>query len=105
MSFDLLEPLERRTLFTVPTGFIDKTLITGLTSPTAETVAPDARLFVCEKSGTLRVVRNGQLLPTPFLSVPVDTAVERGLNGVALDPNLAANGFVYVYYTTADPAH
>ena len=101
-----LEPLEPRTLFTtLPIGYIDRTIVTGLTASTAETVALDGRLFVCEKDGTLRVIQNGRLLSTPFLSLSVDTFSERGLDGVALDPNFATNGFVYVYYTTSDPAH
>lgn len=100
------EPLESRTLLTaVPAGFTDQTIVTGLTAPTSEVVAPDGRLFVAEKGGSLRIVQNGQLLATPFLTVPVDTFSERGLDGVVLDPNFATNGFVYVYYTTADPAH
>ena len=56
-------------------------------------------IFDFGKGGTLRVVKNGVLLPTPFLSITVDQAGERGLLGVALDPQFAANRFVYVYYT------
>jgi glucose/arabinose dehydrogenase len=63
------------------------------------TVAPDGRVFVAEQGGALRVVQNGTLLPTPFVSLTVDSSGERGLVGVALDPNFAANGFVYVYHT------
>src|SRR5262249_14377167 len=60
---------------------------------------PDGRVFVAEQGGTLRVIQNGTLLTTPFLSVNVDSNGERGLVGVALDPNFETNGFVYVYYT------
>ena len=101
-----MESLEGRTLLTVvPAGYIDKTIVSGLGPTTAETVAPDGRLFICEKDGHLRIVSNGQVLSAPFLTVPVDTFSERGLDGIALDPNFAANGYVYVYYTTADPSH
>ncbi len=68
--------------------------------------APDGRLFVCEQGGRLRVIKNGALLTTPFLTVSVSSNGERGLLGVAFDPNFASNGYVYVYYTTsvfADP--
>ena len=99
-----VDPLEPRLLFTtLPTGFVDTTVVTGLTVPTAQTVAPDGRLFVAEKGGTLRIVQNGKLQSAPFLTLAVDTFSERGLDGVALDPKFASNGFVYVYYTTADP--
>ena len=59
------------------------------------------RIFVAEKGGTLGVGQNGSVLATPFLTVNVNTASERGLVGVTLDPNVASDGFVYVYYTTS----
>lgn len=89
---------------TVPTGFADETLVTGLSNPTAMAFAPDGRLFVCQQGGQLRVVKNGALLPTPFLTVTVSSSGERGLLGVTFDPNFATNGFVYVYYTATSPA-
>ncbi|HEY0320710.1 MAG TPA: PQQ-dependent sugar dehydrogenase [Pyrinomonadaceae bacterium] len=68
--------------------------------------APDGRLFVCQQGGQLRVIKNNALLATPFLTVNVDSAGERGLLGVAFDPNFSTNGFVYIYYTTAtSPQH
>jgi uncharacterized protein (TIGR03437 family) len=83
---------------TLPTGFAE-TSITGLPSPTAMEFAPDGRLFVCLQGGQLRVIKNGVLLATPFLSLTVDGAGERGLLGVTFDPNFQSNNFVYVYYT------
>jgi len=68
--------------------------------------APDGRLFVCLKDGQLRVIKNGVLLATPFVTLTVDNAGERGLLGVAFDPNFATNNFVYVYYTVpGSPSH
>jgi glucose/arabinose dehydrogenase len=61
--------------------------------------APDGRIFVAQQAGELRVIENGALLSAPFLTLPVDSSGERGLLGVAFDPNFAANHFVYVYYT------
>src|SRR5688500_5506401 len=82
---------------TVPAGFSDAVYVAGLSSPTSMAFAPDGRLFVCEKGGTLRVVSAaGALLPTPFLTLAVETGGERGVEGVAFDPQFAANGFVYV---------
>ena len=63
--------------------------------------APDGRLFICERSGALRVYKNGQLLTQPFLSVPTLADGERGLLSVTFDPDFATNGFVYIYYTSA----
>jgi glucose/arabinose dehydrogenase len=77
-----------------------------MANPTAMAIAPDGRIFVCQQTGELRVIRDSTLLPTPFLTLSVDSAGERGLLGVAVDPNFAVNQYVYVYYTTAEaPIH
>jgi glucose/arabinose dehydrogenase len=89
---------------TVPTGFTDTLVAGNLTNATAMAIAPDGRIFVCLQNGSLRVVKNGALLPAPFLSVTVEATGERGLLGVAFDPNFASNNFVYVYYTATSPA-
>jgi glucose/arabinose dehydrogenase len=88
---------------TVPSGFTDSPVASGLTNPTAMALAPDGRIFVCEQGGTLRVIKNGVLLATPFLTVTVDSSGERGLLGVAFDPNFASNQLVYIYYTATTP--
>jgi len=90
---------------TLPTGFTE-TQISGLSGPTAMEFAPDGRLFVCLQGGQLRVIKNGALLTTPFVTISVDSTGERGLLGVAFDPNFASNNFVYVYYTVStSPRH
>jgi glucose/arabinose dehydrogenase len=66
-------------------------------------LAPDGRIFVCQQGGALRVIKNGVLLATPFLTVPVDSTGERGLLGVALDPNFVSNQLIYIYYTATTP--
>ena len=88
---------------TVPSGFTDSVVAGGLTNPTAMALAPDGRIFVCQQGGALRVIKNGALLPTPFLTVTVDSSGERGLLGVAFDPNFVSNQLVYVYYTATTP--
>jgi glucose/arabinose dehydrogenase len=84
----------------LPTGFSETLVASGMSSPTAFAFAPDGRLFVCQQNGQLRVIKNGALLTTPFVSLSVDSAGERGLLGIAFDPDFAANQWVYVYYTT-----
>jgi glucose/arabinose dehydrogenase len=84
-------------------GFTEIQVASGLASPTAMAFAPDGRLFVCQQGGQLRVIENGALLPTPFVSVVVNSSGERGLLGVAFDPNFTSNRFVYVYYTATTP--
>ncbi len=63
--------------------------------------APDGRLFVWQKNGVVRIIKNGVLLPTPFidLSAKVNTFDDRGIWGLAFDPDFATNGYVYMTYT------
>src|SRR5215212_1110602 len=90
---------------TLPPGFTE-TSINGLSNPTAMEIAPDGRIFVCQQTGQLRVIKNGSLLATSFVDLAVDSSGERGLLGVAFDPLFAQNQFVYVYYTTSSaPVH
>lgn len=89
---------------TVPAGFTDTVVASGLTNPTAMALAPDGRIFVCQQNGALRVIKNGALLPTPFLTVTVDSSGERGLLGIAFDPNFVSNQLVYIYYTATAPS-
>jgi glucose/arabinose dehydrogenase len=86
----------------LPQGFTRTTFASGLGGlGTAMAFAPDGRLFVCQQNGALRVVKNGALLSTPFVTVTTSATGERGLLGVAFHPNFSSNGWVYVYYTTA----
>jgi uncharacterized repeat protein (TIGR03806 family) len=87
----------------LPRGFSWTEVASGITGATALAVAPDGRVFVCEQTGALRVVKDGKLLERPFLRVEVDSWWERGLIGVAPDPNFAKNGFVYVCYVAKAP--
>jgi len=89
---------------TVPSGFTDAVVAGGLNTPTAMAIAPDGRIFVCQQGGALRVIKNGALLPTPFVTVTVDSSGERGLLGIAFDPNFGSNQLVYIYYTATTPA-
>jgi glucose/arabinose dehydrogenase len=63
--------------------------------------APDGRLFVWQKNGVVRVIKNGQLLAAPFidLNAKVNTFEDRGFWGLAFDPQFAQNGYVYLSYT------
>jgi putative heme-binding domain-containing protein len=87
----------------LPPGCTALKVAAGLTGATALAVAPDGRVFVCEQTGALRVVRHDRLLPAPLLTVPVDSRWERGLIGVCLDPAFEANGYIYITYVTAEP--
>ncbi len=87
----------------MPGGFTrDATFVTGLSTATAFTQLPDGRLLVAQQTGALRVVKNNALLPTPMLTLAVDSFNERGLLGVTPHPNFASNGWIYIYYTTTE---
>jgi glucose/arabinose dehydrogenase len=83
-------------------------IVTGLVEPVFVTAAPgDAtRLYVLERTGAIRVVRDGQLLPEPFLDLRarVATANEEGLVGLAFHPEFQENGRFFIQYALLDPA-
>ena len=81
-----------------PSGFTDEVVWTGLTNPTAVRFAPDGRAFVAEKSGLIKVF-DGLTDPTPTVFADLRTKVhnfwDRGLLGLALDPNFPTRPYVY----------
>jgi glucose/arabinose dehydrogenase len=91
----------------LPPGFTETQFGSNLSGrPTAMEFAPDGRLFVCLQTGQVRVIKNGSLLPTPFVDIAVDSSGERGLLGITFDPNFPTNHYLYVYYTVStSPIH
>ncbi|MFC3110583.1 PQQ-dependent sugar dehydrogenase [Undibacterium arcticum] len=82
-----------------------QTVATGLSSPLFLTApSADARLFIVERPGRIRIVQDGALLPIAFLDIRNRTTVdgERGVLSLAFDPQYASNGFFYVYFTDLD---
>ena len=86
---------------TVPVGLQE--VASGLSFPLYLTapVGDPSRLFIVEKGGAIRVIKDGALLPTPFLDLTakVSTGGEQGLLGLAFDPEYATNGRFVVHYT------
>src|SRR5688572_19167436 len=97
------------TAFALPSGFTKTRVVSGLSKPTAMAFAADGRIFVAERGtsvdgvGKIRIIKNGTLLGTPFVRINTDVSGpspnERGLLGIAIDPDFASNKYVYVYYT------
>ena len=77
----------------------------GLQGPVDLVHAGDGsgRLFVVEKDGTIRIIKDGEVLIEPFLEIEDRTSKggERGLLGLAFHPNYADNGLFYINYTNA----
>jgi glucose/arabinose dehydrogenase len=86
---------------TTPPGFTDQ-FLASVSRPTALAFTPDGRLLVANQDGKLRVYENGALRTNPALDISANICSpngSRGLLGVAVDPNFAANNYIYIYYT------
>ena len=82
--------------------------VTGLTQPVALAATPDTsgRMCIVERTGRIRILQNGALLPEPLLDLTgqVATSGEMGLLGVAFHPLFASNGVFFVHYNAPDRA-
>ena len=75
-----------------------QTVAKNLTIPWSIDWTPDGTMLFTERDGHLRVVKDGQLLEDPLLSLGVG-GVEGGMLGIAVDPNYLENNYIYIYYT------
>ncbi|HEX2133818.1 MAG TPA: PQQ-dependent sugar dehydrogenase [Actinophytocola sp.] len=86
----------------IPPGFTDTAVISGLSSPTNAAFAPNGRLFVTEKSGLIKTF-DSIADTTPTLTADLRTQVQdfwdRGLLGLAIDPQFPTRPYLYVLYT------
>ncbi len=97
-------------------GWQLETFVEEITFPVAMAFAPDGHLFVVERfvgtaqpiTGTIRVVSpDGEVQAAPFVTLTLANSTphaEKGLLGLALDPNFAANGYLYTYRTAPPDA-
>jgi len=86
----------------VPQGFQESVVVNGLTQPTSVEFAGDGRVFVAEKSGLIKVFSSlDDATPTTFadLRTKVHDWADRGLLGMALDPDFPTRPYVYALYT------
>ena len=93
---------QARAALAVPAGFQQKAVITGLTNPTNVQFSPDGRVFVAEKGGVIKMYDSlTDTTPTVYadLRAEVYNFWDRGLLGLALDPDFPADPKVYVLYT------
>ena len=96
--------IESAQQFPDPTAYEWKPLVEGLDRPVDLQSAQDGtgRLFIIEKYGAIRIFKDGQLSPQPFLNIDDrvnDDSNEMGLLGLAFHPNFEQNGYFYVNYT------
>ena len=103
----IVERLEGRALLaTLPPGFSETAVATGLSSATAMEFAPNGDLWVLEQTGAVKRFRPNN--PTADVvgnisSLGLDSSGERGLLGIAFDPQYATTKQVYLYYTATSP--
>ena len=102
----LLSPFKANAVATLPSGFQESVVLSGLFRPTNVEFSNDGRIFVAEKSGLIKVFDDlSDTTPTTFadLRTNVNTYGDRGLLGLAVDPNFPTNPYVYVLYTYDAP--
>jgi glucose/arabinose dehydrogenase len=92
------------TTFPNPAEFNWTPYLAGITRPTDLTAPNDGsgRIFILEQAGIVRVARDGEFLPEPFLDIQArvgDQANEQGLLGLAFHPEYADNGYFFINYT------
>ena len=89
----------------VPPGFRVEGITGNLEWPTTFTFAPDGRVFIAEKAGRVKIWKDGVLYARPLIDIrdEVNNFVDRGLIGMALDPNFAQNGWLYLAYAWDAP--
>jgi glucose/arabinose dehydrogenase len=102
-------PTPELSLTTAPVEEVGKaiyraeTFATGVGFATAMDFAPDGRLFVGEKNGSVRYIDTSGKISDPVLTLSnIDTSGERGLLGFTLDPSFAETGYFWMFYTLKD---
>ncbi len=100
ISFGLIGSSGHRTTESVFIGFDRAVVATGLNSPVDFRFLPDGRIVVAEKGGAIKVVEDGTA-NAPLITLSVNSLGERGVSGLAVDPDFATNGNLYVAYTTS----
>lgn len=106
VSFGLIGSPGHTTTRTVDIGFQRTQIVSvpnvpNLNGPVDFRFLPDGRMILAEKFGAIRVVDDG-VLGEPLIILPTLTGIEKGVNGIEVDPDFANNGYLYVAYTTLD---
>ena len=85
-------------------GFFAESVVADAEVPVKLARAPDGRVFYNELStGQVRVIgADGVLRATPFASIDVQSGAERGLIGIAIAPDFATSGHVFVFASTPE---
>ncbi|MCB0925191.1 MAG: PQQ-dependent sugar dehydrogenase [Mycobacterium sp.] len=106
MTFGLIGSPGHSTTRTVDIGFQRTQIVSvpnvpNLNGPVDFRFLPDGRIVLAEKFGAIRLVDDG-VLGEPLIVLPTLTGIEKGVNGIEVDPDFEHNGYLYVAYTTLD---
>jgi glucose/arabinose dehydrogenase len=84
-------------------GFVDTQALGSLSEPTGVAFLPTGRLLAIQKGGALKIqTAVGATTSSTLITLGVCTDGEMGLLGIATDPNVATNGYIYLYRTRSD---
>ena len=88
----------------LPEGLVQELFLTDLEFPVSMVWTPDGSMYFSEKhTGNVRLYDGERLVEEPFVHLTVNGEIERGVLGVTVNPAYEDNGFVYVFYTNAEP--
>jgi glucose/arabinose dehydrogenase len=95
-----LPPLASSAQRLLPQDLVRTTVVTGLNAPTAARELPDGRIVIIQQNGGVRVrpAAGGALVNAGTIAVDRGHP-ERGLLGLAIDPEFATSNRIYVYYS------
>ena len=102
-----LAALPRAVEATYPSGFGDVVVASSLDFATSFAFFPDGRIAIAEKSGVVRIVKNGELLSTPLIDISdrVNDYWDRGLLSIVVDPDFASHPHLYLVYAYENDAN
>jgi glucose/arabinose dehydrogenase len=91
---------------TAPYGFRSERVASGLGAVTGFAFLPDGRVLVAEQQGLVQLIDHGKVAKRPFIDLrkQVNAYRERGLLGIAVDPDFGTNHFVYLLYSYENDA-
>jgi PKD repeat protein len=86
-------------------GFVEDILLSDLPPATSVAFGHEGRFYLALKEGIVRVAQDGKLLATPFIDISAITnrRTDRGLGGIALDPQFPTRPYVYLFFTYDPP--
>lgn len=87
----------------LPDNFFKSTLAEGFNEPTDFDIASDGTIFIIEKAGMIKIIKNGAVSNFINSPLPVNSQGERGLLGLTLDPNFNNNRSIYIFYVNNNP--